>query len=93
MAKDSTQFSMKHVQGMLTELKCCNEELRKSDERRRLISLADALIEDLMATSDEDILNEAIKNGADVSAICNDMRARFINTLQAHINCRSTMEP
>lgn len=54
---------------------------KRSDERRKLASLADALLDDLLATSDEDILKEATDAGGDPSAISDQMRARFEDTL------------
>ncbi|OOY04591.1 hypothetical protein [Thioclava sp. F28-4] len=54
---------------------------KRSDERRKLASLADALLDDLFATSDEDILKEVTEAGGDPSAISDQMRARFEETL------------
>lgn len=50
---------------------------KRNDERRKLASLADALLDDLFATSDEDILKEVTDAGGDPSAISDQMRARF----------------
>ncbi|WP_165375241.1 hypothetical protein [Roseovarius nitratireducens] len=54
---------------------------KRSDERRKLVSLADALFDDLLATSDEDILKEVADAGGDPEAISGQMRARFEDTL------------
>lgn len=54
---------------------------KRSDERRKLASLADALLDDLFATSDEDILKEVTETGGDPAAISEQMRARFEDTL------------
>lgn len=54
---------------------------KRSDERRRLALLADALLDDLFATSDEDILKEVTDAGGDPSVISDQMRARFEDTL------------
>ena len=54
---------------------------KRSDERRKLVSLADALFDDLIAASDEDILNEVTEAGGDGSAISDHMRARFEETV------------
>lgn len=54
---------------------------KRSDERRKLASLADALLEDIFATSDEDILKEVTESGGDPSEISNQMRARFEDTI------------
>ena len=54
---------------------------KRSDERRKLASLADALLDDLLATSDKDILKEVTEAGGDPSAISNQMRARFEETV------------
>lgn len=50
---------------------------KRSDERRRLVSLADALFEDLLSTSDEDLLAETIEAGGDPAAIADEMRSQF----------------
>ena len=51
---------------------------KRSDERIKLVSLADALFDDLMAVMvDEDIPNEVTEAGRDGSTICDHMRARF----------------
>lgn len=49
----------------------------RSDERRKLTSLADTLVDDLFATSDEDILKEITESGGDPAEISDRMRARF----------------
>lgn len=54
---------------------------KRSDERRKLTSLANALLDDLFATSDEDILKEVTDTGADPAAISKQMRARFKDAL------------
>ena len=54
---------------------------KRSDERRKLASLADALLDDLFATSDKDILEEVTETGGDPSAISDQMRARFEDTV------------
>ncbi len=54
---------------------------KRSEERRKLASLANVLLDDLFETSDEDILKEVIEAGGDPSAISDQMRARFKNTL------------
>ena len=53
----------------------------RSDERRKLVSLSDALFEDLITASDEDILNEVAEAGGDGAAISNQMRAGFKKTV------------
>jgi|TARA_R100000501_G_C2602190_1_gene98951 uncharacterized membrane protein len=53
----------------------------RNDERRKLVSLADALFDDLIAASDEDILNEVVEAGGDGAAISDQMRAGFEKTL------------
>lgn len=50
---------------------------KRSDERRKLVSLADALFDDLLSTSDEDILKEVLDTGGDPSAIRDRMQDRF----------------
>ena len=54
---------------------------KRNDERRKLASLANALLDDLFATSDEDILKEVADAGDDPAAISDQMRARFEDTL------------
>ena len=54
---------------------------KRSDERRKLASLANALLDDLFATSDEDILKEVTDAGADPAAISDQMRARLEDTI------------
>ena len=54
---------------------------KRSDERRKLVSLADALLDDLIAASDEDILNEVAEAGGDATAISDHMRAKFEETV------------
>ncbi|UWR01240.1 hypothetical protein K3729_18345 (plasmid) [Rhodobacteraceae bacterium S2214] len=54
---------------------------KRSDERRKLVSLADALFDDLIAATDEEILNEVAEAGGDGAAISNQMRAGFEETL------------
>lgn len=54
---------------------------KRNDERRKLVTLADALFDDLIATSDEDILNEVMDTGGDPAAISEQMRARFEETV------------
>ena len=53
----------------------------RNDKRRKLVSLADALFDDLIAASDEDILNEVVEAGGDGAAISDQMRAGFEKTL------------
>ena len=53
----------------------------RNDERRKLVSLADALFDDLIAASDEDILNEVVEAGGDGAAISDQLRAGFEKTL------------
>jgi hypothetical protein len=54
---------------------------KRNDERRKLISLADALFDDLIAASDEDILNEVAEAGGDGAAISDQMREGFERTV------------
>ena len=54
---------------------------KRSDERRHLASLADALFDDLIAASDDDILNEVAKAGGDVAEISDRMRSQFEETV------------
>lgn len=54
---------------------------KRNDERRKLASLADALLDDLFETSDDDILTEVSASGGDPTAISDKMRARFEETL------------
>jgi uncharacterized membrane protein len=54
---------------------------KRSDERRKLVLLADALFEDLIAASDEDILNEVAEAGGDGATISDQMRAGFEETV------------
>ena len=54
---------------------------KRSDERRQLVSLADALFDDLIAASDDDILNEVAKAGGDVAEISDRMRSQFEETV------------
>lgn len=53
---------------------------KRSDERRKLVSLADALFDDLFATSDEDIFKEVMDAGGDPTALSDEMRARIEET-------------
>ncbi|WP_299902578.1 hypothetical protein [uncultured Ruegeria sp.] len=46
-----------------------------------MVSLADALFDDLFATSDEDILKEVADAGGDPQAIGDQMRSKFEDTL------------
>lgn len=54
---------------------------KRSDERRHLVSLADALFDDLIAASDDDILNEVAKAGGDGAEISDRMRLQFEETV------------
>lgn len=54
---------------------------KRSDERRKLVSLADALFDDLIAASDEDIINEVAEAGGAGAEICDQMRAKFEESL------------
>jgi len=54
---------------------------RRHDERKKLVSLADELLDDLFATSDEDILKEVVEAGGDPAVIGAQMRERFEKTL------------
>lgn len=54
---------------------------KRSDERRHLASLADALFDDLIAASDDDILNEVAKAGGDGAEISDRMRSQFEETV------------
>lgn len=54
---------------------------KRSEERRKLVSLADGLLDDLIAASDEDIINEVAGAGSDGAAISNQMRAGFDEVL------------
>lgn len=53
----------------------------RCNERRKLISLADALFDDIIAASDEEILSEIAEAGVDGAAISDRMRAVFEETL------------
>lgn len=54
---------------------------KRNEERRKLASLADELFDDLLATSDEDILNEVIEVGGDPEAIGDQMRDEYESIL------------
>lgn len=54
---------------------------KRSDERRHLASLADALFDDLIAASDDDILGEVAKAGGDLAKISDRMRSQFEETV------------
>lgn len=54
---------------------------KRSDERRHLVSLADALFDDLIAATDDDILNEVAEAGGDGTQISDRMRAQFEETV------------
>ena len=54
---------------------------KRSDERRQLVSLADALFDDLIAVTDDDILNEVAESGGDGAEISDRMRAQFEETV------------
>ena len=54
---------------------------KRSDERRHLASLADALFDDLIAASDDDILSEVAKAGGDAAEISDRMRSQFEETV------------
>lgn len=54
---------------------------KRSDEQRHLVSLADALFDDLIAASDDDILNEVAKAGGDGAEISDRMRSQFEETV------------
>lgn len=54
---------------------------KRSDERRQLVSLADALFDDLIAATDDDILNEVDEAGGDAAEISDRMRAQFEETV------------
>lgn len=47
----------------------------RNNERRSLISLADALFDDLIAVSDEELLQEVLESGGDIEAINNHMQS------------------
>jgi hypothetical protein len=49
-------------------------------ERNALDRLADALVDDILKTSDEDILTEAAEDGVDTTQLAVDMRALFDRT-------------
>ena len=53
----------------------------RSEERRKLVSLADALFDDLLTTSDADLLKEVHDAGGDTAAISGQMRDRLEETL------------
>ena len=48
---------------------------KRNDERGKLLALADALFDDLIATSDEDVLQEVTEAGGDVEAINNHIES------------------
>jgi hypothetical protein len=54
---------------------------KRSDERRQLVSLADALFDDLIAATDDDILNEVVEAGGDGAEISDRMRVQFEETV------------
>ncbi len=56
---------------------------RKDRERQALNRLADALADDILNTSDEDILAELREEGIDPDQLAADMRTRFEKTVIA----------
>lgn len=47
---------------------------RKPDDRPTLFQFADALVDDLMATTDDELLNEVREDGADPEALARELR-------------------
>lgn len=54
---------------------------KRSEERKMLVNLADALFDDLFETSDEDILREVADTGANSQEVANRVRAQFEEAL------------
>lgn len=54
---------------------------KRSEERKTLVNLADALFDDLFETSDEDILLEVADTGANSQEVANRVRAQFEEAL------------
>ena len=50
---------------------------KRSEERRRLVLLADALFDDLFSTSDEDLLAEVLDAGSDPTALVDQVKSQF----------------
>ncbi|MGX9353576.1 hypothetical protein ACS3SW_00010 [Roseobacteraceae bacterium S113] len=54
---------------------------KRSEERKTLVNLADALFDDLFEMSDEDILREVADTGANSQEVANRVRAQFEEAL------------
>ena len=54
---------------------------KRSEERRALVNLADALFDDLLETSDEDILREVADTGGNSQEVADRMRVQFEEAL------------
>lgn len=54
---------------------------KRSEERKALVNLADALFDDLFETSDEDILREVADTGGNSQKVANRVRAQFEEAL------------
>lgn len=54
---------------------------KRSEERKTLVNLADALFDDLFETSDEDILREVADTGGNSQEVANRVRAQFEEAL------------
>ncbi|MCO6185227.1 hypothetical protein [Rhizobium sp. L1K21] len=50
---------------------------KRYDERRKLVSLADALFDDLFSMSDEEIIAEVREAGLDPKIVADEMRVKF----------------
>ena len=50
---------------------------KRSEKRKTLVNLADALFDDLFETSDEDILREVADTGGNSQEVANRMRVQF----------------
>ena len=54
---------------------------KRSDERKRLVALADGLFDDIFETSDEEILREVATAGGEPAAVSARMRSQFEENL------------
>ena len=54
---------------------------KRSEERKALVNLADALFDDLLETSDEDILQELADTGGNAHEVADRMRVQFEEAL------------
>jgi hypothetical protein len=59
-------------------------------DHKALENLEGALVEDILSTSDEDILAEAREEGIDPEALAANMRASFEKTIAANRKARLT---